>query len=411
MSTLHTGFRFLFTPEPPFPVRGQRMGRLRVVERAAVLLEGERIRDVGPEEELRRRYPGVRECRWDGFLALPGIIDAHTHPVFAGSRAKEYHLRLKGASYLEILRKGGGILSTVRVTRAAEDSALALELGRRLAVLRAQGVRAIEGKSGYALEAEGELRLLRLLREAGGEVAVAVTFLGAHAVPPEFGTSAEYLAYLEEEVLPRVRGRAEFVDIFCEEGVFSVEESARFLGRAKALGFSVKLHADELKRSGGTRLAGDLGAISVDHCIFAEKSDFQYLAEKSPETVVVLLPATSYFLKKPFARARDILECDLPVALGSDLNPGTSFCLDPWWVAGLAVHFLGLSPEETLTAMTANAAHASGLTEFGALLPGFRGPFLAVRCPFVEDGLQFLGYYRGPLTVRWVSDIGDDDRG
>jgi imidazolonepropionase len=405
----------LFTPEPPFPVAGSRQSRLLTVENAAVLLRGGVIAEVGPSETLFPRYRGesTRLVSAKGWLAMPALVEPHTHLVFAGSREDEFHRRLSGAGYLDILRAGGGILETVRRTRGVSEGMLRRNILRALRVFASRGVALLEAKSGYALDRDGELRLLRLLREADGTggMSVVPTFLGAHSVPPEFaGHPDAYIDFIVREVLPRAAALhlAEFTDVFCEKGVFDVAQSERLLRAARGLGFGIKVHADELAHSGGTALGARLNAASVDHCIHAQSEDIAALARHSPQTVAVLLPATSYSLRKPFAPAREFIERGVPVALATDFNPGTSYTLDPWFVMSLAVVALRMTPEETLTAVTANAASAVGRTDFGAVAPGFRGRVLLVQPGILSEpparaSLGFLGYATpASLSLRLI---------
>jgi imidazolonepropionase len=394
----------LFTPEPPFPLAGSRQREILTIENAAILLRNSLIAEIGTAETLFPRYRNEAHCliSGKGWIALPALVDPHTHLIFAGSRELEFHERLAGTDYLSILQSGGGILETVRKTRAASDALLVRNVRRALRAFAGRGVALIEAKSGYALNRDGEIRLLRLLRKMDGDYGVTIvpTFLGAHSVPPEFrGQPDAYLDFILREVLPRVAALrlAEFVDVFCETGVFDVFQSERLLRAAKGMGFGLKVHADELAHSGGTALAARLNATSADHCIYASSEDIAALATFSPHTVAVLLPATSYSLRKPFAPAREFIDRGVPVALATDFNPGSSYTLDPWFVMSLAIVNLKMSPEETLTAVTANSASALGRNDFGALAPGFRAPVLLVEPNLISEppshpSLKFLGY-------------------
>jgi imidazolonepropionase len=341
-----------------------------------------RILATGPRNDLLQaldgnRYPLARFARLDaaGGTVTPGLIDPHTHLLFGGSREGELILRQRGADYLEILQAGGGILSTVAATRAASDEDLA-EHGRRwLGEMLAHGTTTIEAKSGYGLDLATELRLLEIAHQLGkeGPVDVLPTWLGAHAVAPEFrarpdGTEA-YVRHLLEEQLPGVvaQGRARFADVFCERGVFSPEQSRRVLEEAARLGLGSRLHADELAPSGGAELAAEIGALSADHLAVPSQAGIDALATAAADghpVVAVVLPATTWFLMhEDRAPARTFIERGIPVALATDFNPGTSPTPSLPLVMTVAVLELKLTPTEALAAVTINAAAALGLAE------------------------------------------------
>src|SRR5512143_709258 len=340
-----------------------------------------RILATGPRNDLLQAlegtgYPIARFARLDagGGTVTPGLIDPHTHLLFGGSRENELILRQRGADYLEILQAGGGILSTVAATRAATDEQLA-EHGRRwLGEMLAHGTTTIEAKSGYGLDLPTELRLLEVAYQLGreGPVDVLPTWLGAHAVAPEFrarpdGTEA-YVRYLIEEQLPGVvaQGRARFADVFCERGVFSPAQSRRVLLEAARLGLGSRLHADELAPSGGAELAAEIGALSADHLAAPSPEGIDALAAAAGDhpVVAVLLPATTWFLMhEQFAPARTLIDRGVPVALATDFNPGTSPTASLPLVMTVACLELKLSPSEALTAVTINAATALGIAD------------------------------------------------
>jgi imidazolonepropionase len=352
----------------------------RVARGPAIACWEGRIVAVGPRPELEAAlesggYPIARFAVLDagGGTVTPGLVDAHTHLLFAGSREQELVLRQRGAGYLEILEAGGGILSTVAATRAASADDLA-EHGRRwLAEMLGHGTTTIEAKSGYGLDLPTELRLLEVIHQLGeeGPIDVLPTWLGAHAVPPEFrgrpGAAEAYTRHLIDEQLPGVaaHGRARFADVFCEEGVFSQDQSRRILVAASRYGLGLRLHADELKPSGGAELAAELGALSADHLATPSGEGKAALASAAVEghpVVATLLPATTWFLiHDDYAPARELIERGVPVALGSDFNPGTSPNASLPLVMTVACLELGLSPSEALAAVTINAAHALGL--------------------------------------------------
>jgi imidazolonepropionase len=349
-----------------------------------------RILAVGPRAEVEglvesEGYSLSRFTRVDagGGTVTPGLIDAHTHLLFAGTREGELELRQRGAGYLEILAAGGGILSTVAATRAASSEELAVHGRRWLREMLSHGVTTVEAKSGYGLDLATELRLLEVAHDLGreGPVDVIPTWLGAHAVPPEFrsrpdGTEA-YVRHLLEEQLPGVaaQGRARFADVFCERGVFTPDQSRRILASASAYGMAPRLHADEIAPSGGAELAAEIGALSADHLATPSEAGIDALARAAAAghpVVATLLPATTWFLMHDdFAPARRLIERGVPVALASDFNPGTSPTASLPLVMTVACLALRLTPSEALAAVTINAAHALDLgQDLGSLEPG-----------------------------------------
>ena len=360
-----------------------------------------RIAAVGPRAPLEMAledggYPLGRFARLDadGGCVTPGLVDPHTHLLFAGSREGEWQLRQRGAGYLEILEAGGGILSTVAATRAATLDQLLAHGRRWLDEMLGHGVTTIEAKSGYGLELETEIRLIeaayRLARE--GPIDVVPTYLGAHAVPPEFrsrpdGTEA-YVRSIVEEQLPGVaaHGRARFCDVFCEEGVFTADQSRRILEAGAGFGLTPRLHADELAPSGGAELAAELGAASADHLATPSKAGIDALAQAATDgraVVATLLPATTWFLMKDHgAPARILIDRGIPVALGTDFNPGTSPTPSLPLAMTVACLELGMTPDEALSAVTVNAARAVGLDdEIGSLEAGKSADLVVWRVP------------------------------
>jgi imidazolonepropionase len=358
-------------------------------------------------------YPLARFARVDatGGTVTPGLIDAHTHLLFAGSREGELVERQRGATYLDILAGGGGILSTVAATRAASEDALLAHGRRWLDEMLGHGVTTVEAKSGYGLDLETELRLIEAAYQLGreGPLDVVPTWLGAHAVPPEFrsrpdGTEA-YVRSLIDDQLPGVaaHGRARFADAFCEEGVFTADQSRRVLEAAAAYGLPARLHADELAPSGGTELAAELGAASVDHLATPSEAGIDALAaaaETDDPVVATLLPITTWFLMKDHhAPARRLIDRGIPVAIGTDFNPGTSPSANLPLAMSFACLNLGMSPDEALSAVTINAARALGLEdEIGSLEPGKAGDVVIWRVPSSTQ----LPYWPGADLVRTV---------
>ncbi|MDQ7794972.1 MAG: imidazolonepropionase [bacterium] len=375
------------------PARGPRSG-LRSIKDAFLVAEEGRVSRLGPMTAYDPAWEeGADVVSLPGSLVTPGLVDPHTHTVFAGWRADEYVLRLQGTSYQEIMAAGGGIRRTVAATRAAgEDELAALAAGRLDQMLR-RGVTTVESKSGYGLDLETELKQLRVNRRLDGEhpVDVVSTYLGAHVVPA--GASAgDYVDSVIGEVLPRVaaEGLAAFCDVFCDEGAFNPAQTRRILTRAAELGLGLKLHADELEGSGGAELAVELGATSADHLLKLSDRGLEALA--SSPTVAVLLPGTAFFLRAGYAPARRLLDRGAAVALATDLNPGSSPLIDLRLVMGLACLQMGLTPAEALAAVTVNAAHAVGLGDrAGSLGPGRTADLVVWRCPDYTHLPYFLG--------------------
>jgi imidazolonepropionase len=358
-------------------------------------------------------YQLARFARIDagGGAVTPGLVDPHTHLVFAGTREDELVLRQQGASYLDILSAGGGILSTVAATRAASEGELLAHGRRWLDEMLAHGVTTVEAKSGYGLDLETELRLVEVAYRLGreGPVDVVATWLGAHAVPPEFrsrpdGTEA-YVRSLIDDQLPGIaaHGRARFADVFCESGVFSADQSRRVLEAARALGLTPRLHADELAPSGGAELAAELLAASADHLATPSPEGIAALAAATAAgdpVVATLLPITTWFLMKDHhAPARAFIDAGVPVAIGTDFNPGTSPAASLPLAMSFACVNLRMTPDEVLTGVTINAARALGLEdEIGSLESGKVADLVVWRVPTTSQ----IPYWPGADLVRTV---------
>jgi len=371
---------------------------------AAIRCEDGRIVHVGTDAELRGRFPKpAREIDGTGKTLLPGFVDAHTHPVWAGDRAAEFARRLAGESYAAIAAAGGGIVATVEATRRASRADLTAATRSRLVSMRRSGTTTAECKSGYALDAAGEIRSLEILRDLAAEeiLSIVPTLLAAHEIPVEHrGDRAGWIRAITEEILPRAAkaGLARFCDVFCEEGVFTVDESRAILERARNLGLGIRIHADELARSGGAELAAELGAASADHLLFIGPEEIEALARAG--TVATLLPGTAWWLRSRRAPARALVEAGVPVAVATDANPGSCNTESLPAVAGHACHDYGMSIEETLTAMTLNGAASLGLaSDRGSVEPGKRADLVVLEAP----DYRHLVYHWGlPLVTHTV---------
>jgi len=386
--------------------RGAGMNELAIYEDAAIWMQDGKIKAVGPDDEVcaAMQQQGVQAQNIDGRgrCAVPGFVDPHTHFLFAGTRAKEFDDRLAGVPYLELLQRGGGIVSTMQATRAASEEEL-YQLGQQtlMAMLRL-GVTTVEGKSGYGLDAPTELRLLRTMRRLDHDLPLHVvnTYLGAHAVPPEYKDHADdYVNFIIAQVLPQVAAGhlAEFVDVFCETGVFTNAQSERIMQAAQQHGLALKLHADEMSSTGGAGLACRMGAVSADHLLSISDADIEALAKS--QTVAVLLPATAFCMRKKYAPARQMIQAGAAVALASDYNPGSCYTYSVPLILGLAVIAMQMTTAEALTAMTLNAAAAVGRADrIGSIEKGKRADIVLLNAP----DYRFLVYKTGLNLVDKV---------
>ena len=386
------------------PQRGEELGSLRVYEDAFLAVKEDRILALGKSDDATQYIgPDTQVLSLSGRTVLPGFVDPHTHLIFAGWREKELAMKLAGKSYLEILAAGYGIQSTVRDTRQASLDQL-VQLGQKsLDRMLLSGTTTVEAKSGYGLTTSSELKQLRAaaMLDEKHPVDVVSTFLGAHAVPPEYqGRTGEYVELITREMIPAVAasGLARFCDVFCEAGVFSVEESRRILEAGLAFGLKPKLHADELVAFGGAELAAELSAVSADHLLFASEAGIAAMAKAG--VVAVLLPGTSFTLrstKRP--NVASMLAAGVPIALATDFNPGTCPTESMQIVLTLAWQSLGLSPAQAMAAATINSAHALGLAgQVGSLEPGKSADFVVFDAP----NLDFIAYHFG---VNLVQDV------
>jgi imidazolonepropionase len=361
---------------------------LRFPKGAVVFQEG-RVVEIGPAADLAARHREARPVNANGHLVTPGLVDCHTHMVFAGHRAEEFHRRLRGESYEQIAAAGGGILTTVRATGAERDAVLEKTLAVRLERWRAAGCTTVEVKSGYGLTPQGEMRLLEIMRAAAQRVPARVhrTALLLHAVPETYRDRRErLLEELMNKTLPEIRRRelASAVDVFCAQIAFSVEECRTLLLKAREMGFAVKLHAEQLARDGGAQLAVEVGARSADHLESATEEDWKALAQAG--VVGVLLPAAALTLRLPLPEAEMLRRAGARVAIGTDFNPGTAPAQSLLECGALAARLCGFDAEETLLAMTWNAASALGVErDVGHLNPGAAGDAVVWECETMEE--------------------------
>ncbi len=388
--------------------RGREMAALGVETGTAVAVSGGRVDAVGPQPDLARRYPDAERVSCRGGLLAPGWVDSHTHAIFGRPRSDEQEMRAAGADYLEIARRGGGIHASVRDLRSRSDDELFALALKRLRRLASYGTTTVEVKSGYGLTVEDELRTLRVIERLARALPLRLipTWLGAHEIPLEFRTSASgrntYVGLLVNEMLPRVvgEGLARFADVFCEPGVFTVDESRTILTAARGAGLAIKLHADELRSGGGAELAAELGATSADHLAAISPAGVAALARAN--TVATLLPGTMLFLgKRSHAPARDLIEAGVAVALATDFNPGTSPTPNLPLILTLAVSQLHLSVAEAFIAGTVNGAAALNVADHvGQLAPGFSAD-LAL---YDVDDVRELPYWYGDrrCLASWV---------
>ncbi len=379
----------LATPLGSSARRGKAQGEVRRIPNAAVRAENGRLVFVGTESDYKREYAGrLADTSLDatGRAVIPGLVDAHTHPVWLGDRGPEIGRRLAGESYATIAAEGGGINATVRATRAGSDEDLRETVTRRLGTMLAHGTTTAEAKSGYGLTEKDEIRALVLLKELQADTSIprlVPTLMAAHEIPPEFRENRdEWVRIVADEIVPRVarENLARYCDVFCEQGVFTVPESRRILEAARRAGLGLRVHADELALSGGAMLAAQLKADSADHLLFIGEAEIAAMAASG--TVAVVLPGTAWWMRSRRAPARALIEAGVPVAIASDSNPGTC-CTES--LAAVAVHACldsGLSVEETLTGMTLNAAASLGLAaEAGSLEPGKSADLVILDAP------------------------------
>ncbi|AZR74611.1 imidazolonepropionase [Anoxybacter fermentans] len=387
------------------PVAGENMNELEVLENGCVAVKGEQIVAVGLEDKVMSEVQITDKTRIidaTDKVVTPGLIDSHTHFIFGGSREDEFVMRIQGASYMEIMEAGGGILNTVRATRAASLEELK-ELGRkRLDWMLKMGTTTVESKSGYGLNLEAELKQLQASYELNQEhpMDIVNTFLGAHAWPEEYKDDHEgYIKVIIEEMLPKVKeaGLAEFCDVFCEKGVFSIEETREIMLAAKEMGFDLKLHADEMTSLGGAELAAELRAVSAEHLLMISDEGIDAMRDKG--VMAVLLPATAFTLRKPYAPVQKMMEAGLPFALATDFNPGSSPTPSLPLAMTIACLYMQLTPEAVFNAVTINAAYAlKRADQIGSIEVGKQADLVI----FDIDSYRKIPYFYGVNLVDKV---------
>ena len=396
---------------PGGPQRGRDLGELGIIENGAVLIRDEKIVEVGTTPEMRAKYPDEPALDASGSVLMPGFVDPHTHLIWGGDRAKEFEMRLEGVKYLDILAAGGGIISTVRETRKASIESLLAQTRPRLMRIFATGTTTAEAKTGYGLQTATELRLLKALLtlDREGPLELAITFLGAHAIAPEFKDDPQgYTDLVSETMLPLMqqwwdthaprRQRLPFVDVFCETGAFDLAQSRQILEKAKKLGFPLKIHADEFDNLGGASLAAELGAASADHLVVTSDEDIEALANS--ETVAVSLPCTPFGLAEcDYTPAQKMLDAGVILALATDCNPGTAWNESMQFALALACRSMKLTPAQAIVAATINAAYAIRREDrIGSLEVGKQADLLILSVPDYRQ----LGYRFGTNLVKKV---------
>jgi len=388
--------------------QGQEMSDLAIIENGAVIIEAGKIKAVGNASELLNGVDthGFEVIDATGKAVLPGFVDSHTHFVFGGYRPDEFAWRLRGDSYMDIMNRGGGIANSVQATRNASREELLSVGKKRLDSMLSFGVTTVEGKSGYGLDMETEIKQLEVMKILGDThpMDIVSTFLGAHATPLEFKGRTDDFIDAVMEMLPEVAEKqlAEFCDIFCEKNVFSVGQSRKLLSKAKELGFKLKIHADEIVQFGGAELAAELGAVSADHLLQASDQGIKEMARAG--VVATLLPGTAFSLKESYARGRDMIDQGCAVALATDLNPGSCFSESIPLLSALATLYMNLSPEEAITALTINGAAAIDRAHcIGSIDAGKQGDLVILEFP----SYRFIPYHVGVNTVETVIKNGE----
>lgn len=392
----------IYTPVGNCARKGEDMACIQHIADGALVIKDGKFSYVGSKEGVPDeawKDSGAELIDAKGRAVIPGFVDSHTHLIFGGYRPEEFRWRLQGDTYMSIMERGGGIQSTVNATRNEPEDNLCDKAAFFLGRMKEMGVTTVEVKSGYGLSTESELKMLRIIdtlkNKYSDEIRIVPTMLGAHAVPSEFkGRTSEYVDMMIQEMIPESKGKAEFFDIFTEKNVFEIEDSRRLLNAAKEAGFKLKLHADEIVTLGGAELAAEVGAVSADHLLHVSDEGIRRMAEEN--VVATLLPLTAFALKEPYAPARKFIDAGCAVALATDLNPGSCFSGSIPLTIALACIYMGMSVEETLTALTLNGAAALDLADItGSIEVGKCADFLILEF----DTLDALPYYVGMNCV------------
>ena len=398
----------LATPLGSCSKKGDEQGEISILKNCYILAENGKITEIGnSHEKICQLYENYESIDAGGNLVTPGLIDCHTHLVFGGWRQNELPLKLKGASYLEILAAGGGILSTVEKTRVATEKKLFDKAYKLLDESLSHGVTTLEAKSGYGLDTENEIKCLEVMRKLNAEHCMEIipTFMGAHAIPKEYKENRkQYIDLICDEMLPGIAEKdlARFCDVFCETGVFSLDETRIILEKAKSLGMKLKVHAEEINNTGGAILAAELGSISAEHLIKIDEAGIKALAASG--TIAVCLPCTSFYLNEAFAPAREMINTKVAVAIATDFNPGSSPNLNIQLAMNMACYRYRMTPEEVLTAVTLNAAAALGKdAEVGTLEIGKQADMVI----WDSTDLDYIFYRYGSNLVKWVVKQGE----
>ena len=390
----------IFTPQGSKALKGTEMSKLCHIENGAVVIEDGIISFVGKMQDLPASLPEMDVIDAAGHAVIPGFVDSHTHLVFGGYRYDEFEWRLKGDTYMSIMERGGGIQSTVNATRSASEDELVEKAQWFIDRMSEMGVTTVEAKSGYGLDLDSELKMLDVINKLSAnprqKVNIISTFLGAHAVPKEYaGRTSEYVDLMIREMIPAVKGKAKFFDIFTEKNVFEIEDSRKLLKAAREAGFELKLHADEIVPLGGAELAAEMNAVSADHLLHISDKGIEMMAEKG--VVATLLPLTAFALREEYAPARKLIDGGAAVALATDLNPGSCFSGSIPLTIALACIYMKMSIEETLAALTLNGAAALGIAgQTGSLEVGKRGDVAILSF----DSYKALPYYVGMNCVK-----------
>lgn len=399
----------LVTCKGPAPKKGEDMADIGLIEDGGVLIHDDKIFAVGTTEELDKmiNMDEYEVIDATGKTVLPGFVDSHTHFIFGGYRANEFSWRLKGDTYMSIMERGGGINATVVPTKEATLDEL-VEVGKeRMNRMLEFGVTTVEGKSGYGMDCDTELKQLRAMKKLDEihPVDIVTTFLGPHSVLPQYkGKEREFIDMLLKDVMPIVKEEnlAEFADIFCEKNVFEIEDSEYYLTKAKEMGFKLKVHADEIYSLGGSELAARTGAVSADHLLKASDEGIRQMAESG--TISTLLPATAFCLKEPYAPARKMIDSGCAVALASDLNPGSCFTNNIPLLVALGCIYMNMSIEEVITALTINGAAAVDRADtIGSLEPGKKADIIFLKFP----SIHFMPYHSTINLVETVIKNGE----